>query len=131
LGRHGLTLDPGIAGVIGAISVAIAIAGATGRIADRTGDAIANRTALISAGLTTLAGLSASALASGLATLTGLTALTGLAALLALLASSRLAVLRLLLAGLAVARELTALPLLTAGLAATAWLIAGLTPSGL
>jgi len=122
LGRHGLTGDASIAGVIGAIAVAVAIAAATGRIACRTSDAIPDITCQ---GLPPLA---TGALATGLTltTLTGLaaalTASTGLAALLARL--PRLPILRLLLTGLAsltglpVAAELAGpLELLAAGLA--------------
>jgi hypothetical protein len=102
LGRHRLTVDASIAGVISAKPVPIAIGPASGRIADRTGEAVADRTqlALAPAALTRL--LLAAALA------TGLTALTGLSALLARLARlPRLAVLRLLPAGLT---GLTGLP---------------------
>jgi hypothetical protein len=51
LGRHGVTGDVRIAGVIGANAVAIAIGRATGRIAYRTGEAVTDRTGLASAGL--------------------------------------------------------------------------------
>ena len=95
LGRHCLTGDAGIAGVIGAKPVAIAIP-ATGHIAYRTGDAVADRTRFASAGLACLpSGLTRLASGSLAAGLTALTALPGLAALLPLLA-----VLRWLLAGL-------------------------------
>ena len=125
LGRHGLSGDASIAGVIGAIAVAVAIAAATGRIACRTSDAVPDITCQ---GLTPLTALATGALATGLTltTLTGLaaalTASTGLAALLARL--PRLPILRLLLTGLAsltglpVAAELAGpLELLAAGLA--------------
>ena len=46
LRRHGLTGDASIAGVIAAIHVAVAIAPAAARIARRTGDAVADLTAL-------------------------------------------------------------------------------------
>ena len=134
LGRHGLTHDVSIAGVVVAKCGVTAIVRAGG-----TGDAVAHRTRLASATLTSLL-LAAGALAAGLTTLTtltglaALTALTGLAALLALLARlPRLATLRWLLTGLAgltglpVAGELAGLELLAAGLAGTA----GLTLPGL
>jgi hypothetical protein len=103
LGRHGLTGDASIAGVITAHRVAIAIGRATGSIAYRTGEAVADRTRtrLASAGLPTLPTLLAALLAR-------------LAALLALL--SGLAVLRLPPAGLPVAVELAGLERLAAGL---------------
>ena len=90
LRRHGLTGDASIAGVIAAKHVAIAIARAAGRIAYRTGEAVADRTRLASACLTTLAGLAV--LPWLLTWLTGLT-------------------------GLPVAVELAGLELLAAGLA--------------
>jgi hypothetical protein len=133
LGRHGLTLDASIAGVIVAVYGAIAIARATGRIALRTGETVAHRTRLAAAGSTCLllaagtlaAGLTCLLLAAGTLAAT-LTTLTGLAALLARLALlPRLAVLRLPLSGLTgwpVAGELLGLELLAAGLAGKAGL---------
>ena len=98
---HSLTGDASIAGVISAKPVAIAIAPASGRIAYGTGETIADRARLASAGLTTL---------SGLATLATLTALAALLARLALLLA-RLALLPRLagLTGLSVAGELAGL----------------------
>jgi len=88
LGSHGLPGDVGIAGVIGAIPVAIAIAAA--RVACGTGDAVADRTCqgsgALAAGLTGLTGLATLTGLALLASLALLTTLTGLAALLALLA---------------------------------------------
>jgi len=76
LGCHGPTGYASIAGVLSAIRDAIAIARATGRIADRTGEAIANLTSLL---LTSLL-LAAGVLAALLSLLARLTGLTGLAA---------------------------------------------------
>jgi hypothetical protein len=97
-----MALDAGIAGVITAIMGAVAIGPATSRIADRTGETVADRTRIASAGLATPCRLS------------------GLAALLARL--SRLAVLPWLLTRLTALTRLPAageragLGLLTTGL---------------
>jgi hypothetical protein len=121
LGRHGRTGDASIAGVIGAIPVAIAIAAAVG-IASRTGDAVPNITCKRSAGLTCLASSTLASALTALTALTGLTTLTGLAALLttwltALTGLTAWLALLPRLTGLSAAELAAPLHLLTAGLA--------------
>jgi hypothetical protein len=78
LRSYGLTGDASIAGILAAIYIAVAPPSA--RIANRTGDAVANRTCLASAGLPALTTLAAlTRLLAGLPALTRLPALTGLA----------------------------------------------------